>query len=169
MRVRVEHLDQPIGIGDRRPRLSWQLPADAREQVAYELRLSDGPTTGRVESPENVLVPWPSADLGSRERRQVRVRVWTDRGETPWSEPTTVEAGLLAPADWASSWVAPAQDGLHRPGFRPAHLVRGGVRIDRPVAAARLYLTAHGIYEPYLNGRRVGDLELAPGFTAGRR
>ena len=29
MRVRVEHLEQPVGIGDRRPRLSWQLPEDA--------------------------------------------------------------------------------------------------------------------------------------------
>ena len=31
---------------------------------------------------------------------------------------------------------------------------------------ARLYVTAHGIYETFLNGRRVGDVELAPGFTS---
>ena len=49
MRVRVEHLEQPIGIGDRRPRLSWQLPEGATRQVAYELRLDDGTSTGRME------------------------------------------------------------------------------------------------------------------------
>ena len=165
MRVRVEHLDQAIGIGDRRPRLSWRLPADAGAQHAYAVELDDGTTTGRVESPENVLVPWPGAPLRSRERRLVRVRAWTERGATPWSEPTAVEAGLLEPADWVSSWVVPAEEDGHRPGFRPAYLLRGEADLDRPVAAARLYVTAHGIYEMYLNGRRVGDLELAPGFT----
>ena len=106
--VRVEHLEQPVGIPDRRPRLSWQLPSDAGEQRAYELRLDDGTTTGRVDSAQNVLVGWPGSALSSRERRQVQVRVWTDRGESPWSAPTELEAGLLAPADWVSSWVEPA-------------------------------------------------------------
>ena len=34
------------------------------------------------------------------------------------------------------------------------------------VGPARLYATAHGIYETFLNGVRVGDVELAPGFTS---
>jgi alpha-L-rhamnosidase len=37
--------------------------------------------------------------------------------------------------------------------------------VDRPVASARLYATAHGLYEVFLGGVRVGDLELTPGFT----
>lgn len=61
MRVRVEHLEQPVGIGDRRPRLSWQLPGDAGRQLGYGLGLDDGTTSGRVDSPQNVLVPWPGA------------------------------------------------------------------------------------------------------------
>ena len=84
MRVRVEHLEQPIGIGDRRPRLSWQLPEVATRQVAYELRLDDGTSTGRMEVAENVLVAWPGEPLTSRERREVQVRVWTGLGVRPW-------------------------------------------------------------------------------------
>jgi hypothetical protein len=48
------------------------------------------------------------------------------------------------------------------------HQLAGGVRIDRPVASARLHATAHGIYEAFVNGTRVGDQELTPGFTAYR-
>ena len=165
MRVRVEHLEQPFGIGDRRPRLSWQLPEGSGQQLAYELRLDDGTTTGRVDSPQNLLVPWPGGALASRDRRKVQVRVWTDRAETPWSEPTALEAGLLEPTDWMSSWVAPVEHAEHPAGFRPAYQLRGEVHLGKPAASARLYATAHGIYEIHLNGQRVGDLELAPGFT----
>ena len=165
MRVRVEHLADTLGIGDRRPRLSWTLPAGVTEQKAYELELDDGTTTGRVDGPDNVLVPWPGRPLRSRERRTVRVRVWTDQGDLGWSEETALEAGLLDAADWSAPWVRPAEDVVAEPGFRPVHLLRGEGTVARPVAAARLYATAHGVYEPWLNGHRVGDVELAPGYT----
>ena len=49
---------------------------------------------------------------------------------------------------------------------RSAHLLRHTFQLGAPPAQARLYATAHGIYETFLNGRRVGDVELAPGFTS---
>ena len=165
MRVRVEHLEETLGLGDRRPRLSWTLPAGVVEQKAYELELDDGTTTGRVDSADNVLVPWPGRPLRSRERRTVRVRVWTDQGDLGWSEETALEAGLLDAGDWTAEWIRPAEGRVAEPGFRPVQLLRGELVVDKPVTAARLYATAHGVYEPWLNGRRVGDLELAPGFT----
>jgi alpha-L-rhamnosidase len=132
MRVRVEHLDVALGIGDATPRPSWQLPEGAAVQHAYELR-AGAVTTGRVESADNVLVPWPWAPLTSRERREVQVRVWTDLGEAPWSEPTAVEAGLLHPGDWTATWVSPVEHGSAAPGFRPAYLLRGlAVLVVRP-------------------------------------
>jgi len=165
MHVRVEHLGLPLGIADRRPRLSWMLPDGSSRQHGYELRLDDGTTTGRIDSSENVLVAWPGKPLSSRERREVHVRVWTDLGESAWSEATAVEAGLLDPSDWVSSWVQPVEHTQHEPGFRPAYLLRGEATIDKPVSSARLYATAQGLYEAYLNGHRVGDLELTPGYT----
>ena len=50
-------------------------------------------------------------------------------------------------------------------GERPAALLRFEFDVDRPVVAARLHATAQGIYEAFLNGERVGDAELTPGFT----
>src|SRR4051794_8011828 len=79
--LRAEHRVDALGIGERRPRLSWRLPAGAATQRAYELSADDGVSL-RVESDANVLVPWPGDPLASGERREVRVRVWTDLGES---------------------------------------------------------------------------------------
>lgn len=44
-------------------------------------------------------------------------------------------------------------------------LLRRGFRVDGTVARARIYATALGVYQLSLNGQRVGDHELAPGWT----
>jgi alpha-L-rhamnosidase len=97
-RLRAEHLDGALGIGDRRPRLSWRLPGGADREKACELALDDG-TTVHVAADDCVLVPWPGRPLKSGERREVRARVWTDLGQSEWSDPLAVEAGLLDPSD----------------------------------------------------------------------
>ncbi|MFF7445974.1 MULTISPECIES: family 78 glycoside hydrolase catalytic domain [unclassified Streptomyces] len=164
-----EHLSDGLGIGVHAPRLTWTLPPGTGRQEAYELELdrSGSPhRTGRVDSAAQVLVPWPGEPLNSRERVTVRVRVWAAGVAEPsgWSEPSTVEAGLLDPADWAAVPVGAGWDEDPHADRRPAR-VRKDFRLDRPVARARLYVTAHGLHEVEINGRRVGDEILAPGWT----
>jgi alpha-L-rhamnosidase len=169
----VEHYREPIGIGDRRPRLSWVISTDLTgwRQSAYELEIEPeaGPvfSSGRVESAESVLVPWPAPELASRDRRSVRVRVWGSGAAEPsaWSEATVVEAGLLEPTDWAAELVQPLPFDAGE-GGAGASLLRKEFSLDRPVVRARLYATAHGIYEAELNGAVVGDQVLAPGWTS---
>jgi alpha-L-rhamnosidase len=43
--------------------------------------------------------------------------------------------------------------------------LRRAFKVTRPIARARLYVTALGLYKSWINGRRVGDQELAPGWT----
>ncbi|MFN8025796.1 MAG: family 78 glycoside hydrolase catalytic domain [Acidimicrobiia bacterium] len=164
--LRVEHLDAHVlGLGVRAPRLSWQLPAGAREQVAYEVEV-DGTAQGRVEGPGHLLVAWPGDPVASATRVQWRVRVWTDAGASPWSEVAWFETGLLDPTDWRAQWIEPTADPEPPAGERPAWELRTMFTVDVVPEQARLYATAHGIYECFLNGARVGDLELTPGFTS---
>jgi alpha-L-rhamnosidase len=179
--VTFEHHREPFGIGEARPRISWRVAADGAAadaagwlQAAYEIEVSAGDggrpwSSGRVESAESVLVPWEAPSLRSRDRRMVRVRVWGAGDETPssWSETAVVEAGLLAESDWSAELIGPDRDlgdRLDRPPvlFRRAFELRG--EIDR----ARLYGTAHGVYATEINGRRIGDHVLAPGWTSYR-
>jgi alpha-L-rhamnosidase len=162
--LRAEHLDHPLGLGEPRPRLSWRLPAGSARQTAYELSDSAG-ATAVVASDACVLVPWPGRPLAPGERRSVRVRVRTEAGLSDWSEPLAVEAGLLGPGDWRAAWAEPADVHPGPAGSRPAYRLRGEFEVRGEVAVARLYVTAHGIVEPWLDGARVGDQELLPGYT----
>lgn len=165
--LRVEHLDRPLGIDIRRPRLSWRLPYGTRTQLAYRIR-ADGWDSGRLDSEANTHIRYAGPEPGSATRITWRVKVWTDLGECDWSEPSWWETGLLTPSAWQARWIEPAEAEPAPAGHRPAHLLRHTFSLDKPVRRARLYATAHGVYEAFLNGRRVGDTELTPGFTAYR-
>ncbi|GAB3573031.1 glycoside hydrolase family 78 protein [Amycolatopsis endophytica] len=159
--VRFEHHDRALGIGTGSPRLSWQVRTDdpGWAQTAYEVEL-DGSRRVRVDSSEQVLVPWPFEPLPSRTSASVRVRV-EPGGE--WSEPVTVETGLLRPGDWSAKFVSPrAIGGI---GQRAPILTRS-VTLRSGIVSARLYATAHGVYTATINGTRVGDEVLAPGWTS---
>ena len=167
---RFEHrtdADPVLGLGTPRPRLSWSVPAaeTGYEQTAYEIELTraDSTTIHRVNSADQVLVPWPAPDLTSRKTVTARVRVAHGDDWSGWSELATAEAGLLAGTDWQASFISPTS--LGRTGM-PAPVLAGRLDLPAPVEHARLYVTAHGIYVPTLNGGRVGDQVLAPGWTS---
>jgi hypothetical protein len=67
--LRVEHLTRPLGLGSRRPRLSWQLPAGTAAQRAYQVRLAPGAAAGWVPGGQ------PVADLGQN------INGWTRLGD----------------------------------------------------------------------------------------
>ena len=171
--VRFEHHHDALGIGEPQPRVSWTVLTDAEgwRQAAYEIEAQDADGaprggSGRVESDESALVPWPLAPLQSRERLLVRVRVWgADGGESPWSPYAPLEAGLLAAGDWSARFVTPGWD-MDASTPQPAPLLRRAFAVRPGVARARLYITALGVYEARINGQVVGDHVLAPGWTS---
>ena len=114
-----------------------------------------------------MLVEYGGPELGSGDRVAWQVKVWTDLGESDWSDVNTFELGLLSSDDWSAQWIAPAESEPAPAGRRPAMLLRGEFELPSAAAVerARLYATAHGIYEVFVNGRRVGDAELTPGYT----
>jgi alpha-L-rhamnosidase len=167
-RLRVEHLDEPLGIDVASPRLSWQLAEPATRQTAYRIEAGSW-QSGWIESDASVLVPYDGPTVGSRTRLNWRVQVRTDHGTSAWSERSWWETGLLHASDWMARWVSPEEpDPLPPAGARPASVLRTRFAIDDDARTARVYATAHGLYELYLDGERVGDQELTPGFTSYR-
>ena len=162
-----EHHRAALGIGEPRPRISWRTSAPAGwTQVAYELRVDDH-TYEPVTSAESVLVSWPGVALGSRQAAAVCVRVTgADGSVSPWSPAADVETGLLRPEDWAARPVgAPwAEDADSDDRVPP--LVRRDFTVREGLARARLYATAHGLYEVEIDGQRVGDDAMSPGWTS---
>lgn len=132
----------------------------------------DGPYAESVTesiTDDQVLVPWPGDPLASRERAAVRVAVQgTDGAWSDWSPAVELEAGLLHRDDWIARpvgafWTEDPDSDDRRPS-----IVRREFTARPGLVRARLYATAHGLYEAELNGRRIGDDALAPGWTVYR-
>ena len=161
--LRLAYSGQTLGVGEP-PRLSWRLPGGASRQIAYAIRTDSGYDSGRVDSSQSHLVEAPVA-LSTRQRLAYAVKVWTDLGESPWSAPLEVEAGLLDTADWGASWIRVPERERPPKGDRPAYWLRREFTLPAVPERGRLYISAHGIYEVFVNGTRVGDQELTPGYT----
>lgn len=180
--LRFEHYTAAhrFGIGETRPRLSWKVAGapDGFKQARYQLQIytqdpasaNATPYDQTVESDQSVLVPWPEnlASLDSRSRAWARVRCWNQKGVvTEWGALASVETGLLEPSLWVARRIcSPWPYDCTAP--QPVeHFVK---RFAAPsgaatVVKARLYITSQGVYEAAINGRRVGDYFMAPGWT----
>ena len=172
----AEHHREPFGIGEPAPRISWKTTAPAGwAQHSYQIEATrpDGTTrTDWVTSEDSVLVPWPLPPLASRESCDIRLRVRAaDQVTSDWSPPLRIETGLLAPTDWTARAISPHESQEPHTPERPIAehrppLLRKEFSVGAEIEHARLYVTAHGLYEIEINGQRVGDHALAPGWTS---
>lgn len=167
---RLEHHRRPLGIGEATPRISWTVSSAPEDWGQQDYRIAitrDGhEDTFEARSDEQLLVPWLGAPLSSREGASVRVAVRGNDGDwSPWSPRTELEAGLLNASDWLALPVGAFwNEDPDSDDRRPSIVRREFVAREKPIRA-RLYASAHGLYEAELNGRRVGDDTLSPGWT----
>jgi alpha-L-rhamnosidase len=178
--VGTEYKVNPVGIDVGQPRLTWRLRSEQRGtvQTAYQVQVAGTSDallagheliwdSGRVSSDQSVQVAYAGPALQSGQRYHWRVRTWSGAGRVSgWSQPAYWEMGLLQPSDWsAAAWITPPWD-EDTTKSNPAPMLRRAFRVDGAVRAARLYVTALGLYEAELNGRRVGDEVFTPGWTS---
>ncbi|TYP79873.1 glycoside hydrolase family 78 protein [Paenibacillus methanolicus] len=178
--IRCEYRDNPIGIGCRKPRFSWQLASDAPGtlQTAYRIQAAESPEglaagtytwdTGEVQSDQSVLVEYEGNELKADRRYWYQVRVWDNYGgDSGWSDARFWEMGLLAPDDWEAAWITPDPSAIDA-AAEEAFLLRREFAVGAAPKRAMLYATSLGFYELELNGRRVGDWQYTPGWTSYR-
>lgn len=139
--------------------------------MAYEVERAREPdfagalSSGCVTCHRPFDAPLPGEPLRSREVCWCRVRVWTESGESGWSDPLRLEAALLDQEDWLARPVSPDFN-VGRTEPAPVCMLRRAFQLDKSVAQARLYLTALGIYRFWINGRLVDNALLEPGWSA---
>src|SRR6478752_3465297 len=149
---RIEHHREARGIGESRPRLSWTItsaPAGWTQTAArIEVLRGEASVAFDIEGSEQLLVAWPDEPLASREIAHVRVSVRGD--DDVWSatgEWTTLEAGLLHPADWSAGPIGAIRNENPQSDRRRPSLVRTDFTARPGLVRARLYATAHGVYQ----------------------
>lgn len=181
--LRCEFRENPLGVDSLRPRLSWVLSSEKHDQrqSAYRILVASSRAllaknrgdlwdSGKVASAEQNNIAYAGKALASGQACFWKVRVWDGEGvASAWSNPAHWEMGLLALGDWKGRWI---NDGRPTPTKLedhykedPAPLFRKEFRVRGAVKRARLYVTGLGYYEASLNGSRVGDHVLDPGWT----
>ncbi|HET7271604.1 MAG TPA: glycoside hydrolase family 78 protein [Rubrobacter sp.] len=172
--------------------MSWALESKGRNQMqsAYRIQVAGNEEdleseenllwdSGRVESGRTIGVEYEGEALRSGSRCVWKVRVWDGAGEpSPFSEPAIFEMGLLERSDWEGDWISLGEDpdeDFDPPtgeeyddlanGLAPSPYLRKEFSLEGSVRSARLYATARGVYELSINGMKVGDDVLAPGWT----
>lgn len=164
----AEALRDPLGLGERRPRLSWNAEGGVRQEGYRVLVAKNGVPwidTGKIlSSSMHYDVPEP---LSSRDALTWKVFLYEEGKEGPSSDEARLEIALLDEEDFKASWI--------RGDYRPKRKERRPVDCFRrkfslkDVRKARLYITACGLFEAWINGKRVGDEVLSPGHTDYRK
>ncbi|MBX3253209.1 MAG: glycoside hydrolase family 78 protein [Chitinophagaceae bacterium] len=181
--LRCEYLVNPLGIDVLNPRFSWEMVSAERgkSQKAYQVIVADNEemigknegntwNSGKVASGESFHIRFDGKTLLSGKDYYWKIKIWDEQNvKSEWSEAQRFSMGMLDKKDWKAKWIgAPSvqpvtvQDENIIP---PSPLLRKEFAVKKRVKKAKLYATALGVYEMYLNNKKVGDRILAPEWT----
>ena len=194
--LQCEYRDNPAGVDALTPQLGWQLKAGRRgvSQQAYRVLVADNKASldkglgnvwdsKKVNSSASIQVKYAGRALASATTYYWKVMVWDEKGMTsPWSEAAAWTMGLLTKADWkGAQWIAyavlpdsnrivPAMHGKGKKEWGERKdvlpMLRKDFDVKKRVKHASLFISGLGHFEATLNGKKVGDHFLDPGWTA---
>ncbi|MGD1894253.1 MAG: family 78 glycoside hydrolase catalytic domain [Cyclobacteriaceae bacterium] len=181
--LRTEYQTNPLGIDESSPRFSWVVPDNQRntQQVAYQIQLATTAKdlvsgeniiwdSGKLESDQSVNVAYNGPKLDSHTRYYWTIRTWDNHGnQSEYAEPAWFETAFLPDLKWQAEWIGDRREAPEREEDMydtiPAPLFRKAFDGNQPIEKARLYISGLGYYEAELNGEKVGDQVLDPGWT----
>ncbi len=162
--LRCEYLENPIGIDVKKPRFSWLLEHSERGQIqtSFQLLVSTDSSfenpgvwdSGKVISDQSSHLVYEGKSLESNRTYYWKVRYWDKEDvPSPFSRVATFDTGLFNSEDWEGEWIGGKNQ------IRKEFSVQGKVR------RGRAFICGLGYYELRLNGQKVGNNVLDPGFT----
>ncbi len=173
--LRVEGLSEiqgMIGIGTASPRFSWKIVSDKNNiiQEAYQIIVASSEKnmeegvgdlwdTGKVLSNNQLWIQYQGSPLKNNQRAFVRIRVYTNKGVSNWSDGQMFCVGLLNESKWKGRWIglesmdSDSHRGLHT--RLAARYLRKEYRLRGPVKCATAYVVGLGLYDFYINGQRI--------------
>ncbi|MBO4422981.1 MAG: family 78 glycoside hydrolase catalytic domain [Clostridia bacterium] len=163
--LRCGYLKDPVGIDLAEPVLTWCADGGVKQTACEIKAYVNGALTvdtGKILS-SSMRFAYPEK-LHSRDTVEWNVVLWDENGEAgEISDTASFEMGLLDKADWRAKWIRGNYKVSKKKRY-PVDSFRKTFDINA-VKKARLYISALGLYEAYINGKKVGCAVLAPGST----
>jgi len=161
-----------LGIDWPQPRLSWVLQWEQRGEVQTAFQVlaassleklaknqGDLWDSGQVKSSQTVDVHYAGQPLHSAQQVFWKVRAWDKAGQPAgWSAPASWTMGLLKETDWQAQWIGAT-------GSEPTLLLRREFAVKPGLRRAVVFVCGLGYYEMTLNGGKVTDNLLTPGWS----
>ena len=170
-----EYHTDPMGIDIQKPRLSWQMLSAENNvlQTAYEIKVTDQSAkgsevwnSGKVNSAQSVNVACEGPALKSMQRVYWQVRIWDNNNKaSAWSAPAFWEMGILEPESWKASWISMDSEKEIK-SSKPCQYLRKDFSTTKKIQSARVYVTSLGLYQLFLNGKKVSTDLFTPGWTS---
>lgn len=166
--LKVNHLVSPTGINPAGVQFSWIVNSSAKNvsQQAYEITVSSNGKTvwksGKTNSDNSTAVIY-GGPIASDTRYDWTVRVWDNDGKVSKPAKSSFSTGIT-PSEWKAEWIGQANEGL-KEAPKPIEF-KYRANVAKKVKSATAYITARGVYESFINGKRVGNDYLTPGWTA---
>ena len=178
--LRCELLTDPQGIDCAVPRLSWEINSDGRniQQTAYQILVAtsleklnadegDLWDSKTVQSNASINVLYGGKKLESRTVCFWKVKITTNQGSSEWSRPASWSMGLMNQNDWQAKWTGLDKsfknDVVDKANTRlAARYFRKEFDANQKPVKATVYVSGLGLYKLYINGKKIGDQELAP-------
>ncbi len=181
--LKCEYKTNPLGVDIRHPRFSWTLRSDRRgvRQSAYQITVfsslktaasghADVWNSGKVKSDQSIQIFYKGNPLKSNSKYFWKVKVWDQEGNADESPEAFWTTGLFNKPDWKAKWIGLDKavgddnpDDPHRP--LSARMLRHEFDISKSVKNATAFISGLGLFEMYINGRKIGDQVLAPALT----
>lgn len=174
VKTKCEYLDSPIGLDAEHPRFAWMFSTDTKNftQKYYRINIASDEellasgkadiwTSGKIESAIPRAEYTGEKKLESHKRYYWSVTAWDKDGNSYTSPADYFEMAKVSKSAWKAKWITDSHD----KEFESAPLFRKEFEIKKKVLAARVYVSATGYYEMFINGKRVGENYLDPGYT----
>ena len=173
--LEVDQLTTPIGIDNPNPKFSWLINSDKYnlKQTHYQIFVAKDKTfsknslvwdSGKVKSTASVYVTYDGKPFNYDTQYFWTVKVWTNKSNLhSQSKISHWKTGLMESENWKSDWItvqSEDKDSAKSPYFI------NDFNVNNKIVSANLYITSRGVYEAYVNGQRVGDSFLTPGWTS---
>ena len=154
--LRTEYLTEPLGLDTPNPRFTWEYAGGIDNFTPSRYEISIG------TDPKHLQTYTEGMPLQPHTRYYWQVAVWDQQGnKSRLSEIAWFETAKMSDSDWTGCWITDSQD----KAYEPAPLFRKTFTAGKEIKSARAYVSAAGYYELFINGNRVGENYLDPGYT----
>ena len=164
-RLTVEHLTADCVTDCPAPHIAFAVRSDRNGAQLTDAELTVGDWSAKVTGDGQTGTSYKGPALLPFTTYSVQLAAKDDAGETAAAS-MTFETGRME-TPWKGQWITDGDYHFTEAKVSPVPMVfRREITTDKPIARARLYATAMGIYEVELNGKKLGDRYFAPGFTS---